>query len=181
MTFQYAVIPDTCRVTDPACTADIEARNFVDPVGSFASWVEDGYRPERYIDMDVSPLSVVADLSIMDEFVDIPHMDEIPLASLGLTQMVNIKPAKLILSAIKKAESKEGLIVRVYNPTGSNLQASISPGLIDFDQVKYVLLNENEAGSYASLAISPGEDGAFLFSVGPYKIVTIMLLKRDDS
>jgi hypothetical protein len=57
MTFQYAVIPDTCRVTDPACTADIEVRNIVDPVGSFASWVDDGYRPERYIDMEVSPLS----------------------------------------------------------------------------------------------------------------------------
>ena len=76
MTFQYAVIPDTCLVTEPSCAADLEARNFVDPIGSYSDWVVDGYRPERYIDMDVSPLSVVSALATRAVGVEKLQLDE---------------------------------------------------------------------------------------------------------
>lgn len=180
MTFQYAVIPDTCRVTDPSCMADLEARNFVDPIGSFASWVPDGYRPERYIDMDVSPLSVVSALSTgtKTEDEEQPQLDDEILESVGAMQMFDLKPAKLILSAVKKAESKEALVVRVYNPTNQSLQASLSPGLVKFSRVESVLLNENRMEEKKELPIRQGENEEFNFTVAAYKIVTLLLFKQ---
>jgi len=177
MTFQYAVIADTCRVTEPSCTADLEARNFVDPIGSYANWVLDGYRPERYIDMDVSPLSVVSSLSTEVSGRATPQLDE-SVHSIGSKQLFDLKPAKLILSAVKKAESKEALVVRLYNPTAETLQASLSPGLIRFSRVEHVLLNENKVGDEDKLAIASEGNEEFQFAVAPYKIVTLLLFKE---
>ena len=174
MTFQYAVIPDACRVTEPSCAADLEARNFVDPIGSFANWVEDGYRPERYIDMDVSPLSVVSALptSVHDE--ETPQLDE-TTQSVGPTQLFNLVPEKLILSAVKKAESKGALVVRAYNPTDEIVEATLSPGLIKFSRVECALLNENKMEEKEALEIMRGKNGEFQFAVAASKIVTLLL------
>lgn len=177
MTFQYAVIPDTCRVTEPSCTADLEARNFVDPIGSFSDWVVDGYRPERYIDMDVSPLSVVAALPTRTSGLHKPQMEE-AITSAGATKLFSLEPEKLILSAFKKAESKDALVLRAYNPTNHSIEASLSPGLIYFGNIVHVLLNENNLGEEEALHIQRGENEEFNFIVDAYKIVTLLLLKQ---
>lgn len=178
MTFQYAVIPDTCHVNEPSCCADLEARNFVDPVGSFASWVQDGYRPERYIDMDVSPLSVVSALSTISSDKKPIHVaddeEEETSPSTGSLQLFDLKPQKLILSAVKKAESKEALVVRVYNPTNQSLDASLSSGVVKITGVKHVLLNENKVSGVEEVSIQRGGDD-FHFTAGAYKIVTLLL------
>lgn len=179
MTFQYAVIPDTCRVTESTCTADMEARNFVDPVGSFASWVVNGYRPERYIDLDVSPLSVIAALSTGTAGSEIPQLEETNSETAGPPQLFDLKPAKLVLSAVKKAESKDALVLRAYNPTNETLKASLAPGLIRFVKVKHVLLNENDiVDDDEVLPISEGKSGEFHFVVDPYKIVSLLLFDQ---
>lgn len=181
MTFQYAVIPDVCQVTDPTCSADTEARNFVHPVGSFASWVGDAYRPERYIDMDASPLSVVSSLAGNGRTEKSASLeDKLTLAPLGSKQIFDLKPAKLILSTVKKAESKDALVVRLYNPTAFPLDASLAPGLIKFTSVKQVRLNENDLEAKEGdefLTIHKGEGGDFSFTVGPFKILTLLLTK----
>jgi hypothetical protein len=144
MTFQYTVVPDICRVTEPSCTADLEARNFMHPIGSFSDWVVDGYRRrELYLDIDVSLLSVVANLySSMHSVADERILDE-PGESAESTQIFYLKPEKLILSSVKKAESKDALVVRAYNPTKQSLDASLEPGVIKFARVEHVPLNEN--------------------------------------
>jgi len=43
--------------------------------------------------------------------------------------LIEIEPHELVVSAIKRSNSGEGLVVRVYNPLSRAVEASIRPGM----------------------------------------------------
>jgi alpha-mannosidase len=53
------------------------------------------------------------------------HEGQLP----SCTSLLQVEPAELVVSAIKRSNSGHGLIVRVYNPLKQALQATIRPGL----------------------------------------------------
>ncbi|MBA2285448.1 MAG: hypothetical protein H0W02_08205 [Ktedonobacteraceae bacterium] len=46
------------------------------------------------------------------------------------TALVEVEPRALVVSAIKRSNAGDGVIVRVYNPLGHAVEASIRPGLV---------------------------------------------------
>lgn len=56
--------------------------------------------------------------------VAVPHEGELPSTS----ALLSVEPRSLVVSAIKRANSDEGMLVRVYNPSGYAVEAAISPG-----------------------------------------------------
>jgi alpha-mannosidase len=60
----------------------------------------------------------------------------------------SVEPAGLVLSAVKMAEEGDGIIVRLYNPTGRTLSGSIKT-LWKVSQAELVSLSEDSQGSFA--------------------------------
>jgi mannosylglycerate hydrolase len=52
-----------------------------------------------------------------------------PGQQLSRTALVEVEPRELVVSAIKRGNAGEGLIVRVYNPLGHSVEASLRPGV----------------------------------------------------
>jgi len=63
----------------------------------------------------------------------------------------SVEPAGLVLSAVKVAEEGDGIIVRLYNPTGHTLSGSIRT-LWKVGQAELVSLSEGSQGSFAILS-----------------------------
>lgn len=80
-----------------------------------------------------------------------------------------IEPSELVLSAIKKAEDNDNLIVRVYNPTDRSVEGTLESA-VSVDKAELVNMNEEPIGE---LECSGG--GHVPLSVDPCKIVTVML------
>jgi mannosylglycerate hydrolase len=49
---------------------------------------------------------------------------------LATAQLVNAEPPELVVSAIKRSNDGQGLVVRVYNPLTRSLEATIKPGTL---------------------------------------------------
>ena len=80
--------------------------------------------------------------------------------------IVKLEPDALVLTALKRAESGEGLIVRFYNITGEKVDAKISLG-IPVKEVWLTNLKEEPQRFLGSSEVS--------LSVGPHEIVTLLL------
>jgi len=66
------------------------------------------------------------------------------------TALVSLQPAPLVLSACKKADGRDGVIVRFFNPAAEDLQARLRIG-IDFERVFVCDLAENRQRELASI------------------------------
>ncbi len=52
------------------------------------------------------------------------HEGDLP----SLSALLSVEPRSLVVSAIKRANNDEGMLVRVYNPSGHAIEATIRPG-----------------------------------------------------
>jgi mannosylglycerate hydrolase len=85
-----------------------------------------------------------------------------------------VEPAELMLSALKKAEQTEALIVRVYNPTANAVVARLRLDRC-VREVRRVNLAERELDSSA---IMPDHQGVATLEVGGYQICSLKLIIR---
>ncbi len=66
------------------------------------------------------------------------------------TSLITIEPDKLVLSALKRSNAGQGVVVRVYNPTDHNVHAKIYPGFA-FTQAHMASLLEEYLEEESSL------------------------------
>ena len=78
--------------------------------------------------------------------------------------MKSLSTRKLVLTAMKKAEDSDRIIIRLFNPTEETVTGEIKTV---FKNAKIVNLNEGDAKDFDLSAIS----------VAPHKIVTIEVEK----
>jgi alpha-mannosidase len=107
----------------------------------------------------------------------------------AIASFVTLLPRTLMISAIKRAEREEALIVRCYNPLPSAQQAELSVSM-PFREALLVNLNEEPlaeapggASSTRELTWDPAGDGArhVSFSMPPYSIRTILFGPLPDA
>ncbi|MEN8127947.1 MAG: glycoside hydrolase family 38 C-terminal domain-containing protein [Planctomycetota bacterium] len=96
----------------------------------------------------------------------VPHSEgSLPSSSSLLT----ILPAdKLMVSAMKQADDGSGIIVRLWNISDENLDATVKTSA-EIKSVEMLKLNETCLGELAL------ENGTVKFDCGPHKIVTLLL------
>ncbi|MCE5340890.1 MAG: glycosyl hydrolase-related protein [Planctomycetaceae bacterium] len=91
------------------------------------------------------------------------------------TSLLCVHPEGLIVSAVKKAEDRNSLIVRVYNPTSQQLTGEIKTWIVP--QHAYITnLNEERMGT---LVIN--SSGGVIINAGVNKIVTVELEFSSES
>ena len=90
----------------------------------------------------------------------------------GKESMVALDAADLEVACLKKAEKNEGLIVRVWNPTGAAQEGKLTLGL-PFKSVITTNLNEDPQPDAAVKLRAAGRRAA-RFTVGAKKIVTLL-------
>src|SRR5271157_129829 len=103
------------------------------------------------------------------------HFYEPPLAaakikSLDFTTegMISVVPDDLVLSALIKAETSNGIILRLFNPSGEDVQGTIS---LSFDPASVSIVNLNEEFIEAVMY----SDRQFEFSIKPNQIMTFLV------
>lgn len=88
----------------------------------------------------------------------------------AIASFLNLAPANLILTAMKKAEDDDGIVVRFYEAEGSEAHATLNL----FSPIKQAwktnLIEDEEQ------ALTPREDGSIEFAVKPWEIVTLKLM-----
>jgi mannosylglycerate hydrolase len=103
------------------------------------------------------------------------HFYEPPLAAPTIKHldylsegMIGVTPDDLVLSALKKAETSNGIILRLFNPTATEVQGTIT---LSFEPSAVSIVNLNEEFIES---IMYGE-GRFEFSVKPSQIMTFLV------
>ena len=76
------------------------------------------------------------------------------------------------MSCFKKAEREEGLLIRIWNPTGEPVEAGIRPGF-EYDEAVYVDFNENPLDGKTIKLKKAGRTG-ISFTAGPHKILSFL-------
>jgi alpha-mannosidase len=88
---------------------------------------------------------------------------------LPTASFLNLEPSNLILTAMKKAEDDDGVVVRFYEAEGSQVQANLR----FFQPIKQAwktnLIEDEEQ------ALTPSGDGSLQLLVKPWEIVTLKL------
>lgn len=85
----------------------------------------------------------------------------------GTESFLTLEPANLILSAMKKSENDNRVVVRFYEAEGNQSTACIRLQVPVRQAWKASLIEEDEA------AIHPSEDGSLRMAVAPWEIVTL--------
>ncbi len=101
-----------------------------------------------------------------------PHEGHLPQT----LSFLELQPAELMLSGIKRSEDRDSLVLRVYNPTLRDVAGS----LVLFtppQSVRYLNLNEEPAGGAGPQL----DEGRLAFEVKAKKIVTMELSFPDRS
>lgn len=83
---------------------------------------------------------------------------------------LSLSGANLVLSAVKKAEERDSLIVRFYNPSPETVIAELTPGF-DVKEAFTLKLSE-ERGDVLDVI-----DGKITMEVGAHKIITIEMVR----
>ena len=92
-----------------------------------------------------------------------PHKGHLPKAM----SFMEVDNPQLMLSALKRAENGDELVMRLYNPTKRDMQAKVS----FYKEVKKArILNLNEEPTEAKVAINKSET---VFEVKAKKIITL--------
>lgn len=84
---------------------------------------------------------------------------------------ITVAPESLVVSAVKRAEEGNGVVVRVYNPTRRSLHATMSFSF-EISMASVVNLNEDFVESIMH------EKTSFEMDVDPCRIVTVMVTPR---
>nr|MDO8111131.1 glycoside hydrolase family 38 C-terminal domain-containing protein [Candidatus Sigynarchaeota archaeon] len=103
------------------------------------------------------------------------HFYEPPLATDSIKPlpfseecMLEIEPADLVVSALKKAETSSGIVLRLFNPTSSVVQGKVK---LSFEPSSVSIVNLNEEFIEAVMY----SDGGFEFSIKPSQIMTFLV------
>lgn len=83
---------------------------------------------------------------------------------------IRVEPANIVLSAMKKADRDDSLILRVYNSTGDTVTAKISLGF-GFKSASLANLNEDADG----VELTPDTDGSLSFEMPAFRAQTLRL------
>jgi alpha-mannosidase len=81
---------------------------------------------------------------------------------------MELKPDNLVLSALKKAEDRDGVILRIFETKGESVRGRVRMSW-QIDKASIVDMLEREEGD---LKVSGSE---FEIDVGPFQIVTLKL------
>lgn len=87
-----------------------------------------------------------------------------PLPPCG--SVIDLGNARLVLSAVKRCETRESLIVRFYNPGGTRESARLSA----FRPIRRVWLTDLKESRETELNVTKG---AVKLDCGPYRILTV--------
>jgi len=96
-----------------------------------------------------------------------------PDAPLGEMSFLEVKPSRLIVTALKVSEEGQDPIIRLYNPYGEKIQGE---ALVHFDAKVAEEVDLMESGDYIKRELSVA-GGTVKFEVGPFEIKTIRLSK----
>jgi alpha-mannosidase len=98
-----------------------------------------------------------------------PHAGELPKEM----SFLNLEPEAVVLSAVKRAERSDALIVRAFNPTDQALAARLTL----FRPIRAARLTNLNEEPQDDLAPEAGASGgrAVTFEVGPKKVVTLVI------
>ena len=105
-----------------------------------------------------------------------PHTGELPAAH----SFVSVKPENLVLTAMKKSEDGDSLILRFYEWSGQQTQARIAVPAGATSAAETNLMEQQAGGTNAKL---PMAGNTFELPVGPYSINTVRVDygKRGDA
>ena len=105
-----------------------------------------------------------------------PHTGELPTAH----SFVSVKPENLVLTAMKKSEDGDSLILRFYEWAGRQTQARIAVPDGATSAAETNLMEQEAGGTNARLPLS---GNTFELSAGPYSINTVRVDygKRGDA
>ena len=103
-----------------------------------------------------------------------PVFVKIPFRKAGLLEgensSISVKPAGLVVTAVKPAEfSESGMIVRLYNPTGNPIGGTLSSGF-PYEGAQEVNFREEVIGPLTK------EGNEIILDVAPYEIKTVQIL-----
>ncbi|UCH36284.1 MAG: hypothetical protein JSV65_07995, partial [Armatimonadota bacterium] len=98
-----------------------------------------------------------------------PHAGELPKEM----SLLRLEPAALVLSAVKRGERSDALVVRAFNPTDHALLGRITL-FRPIRAARLTNLNE-EPDSELTPEAGPAGGGAVTFDVGPKKVATVAL------
>ncbi len=87
---------------------------------------------------------------------------------------ITVEPGSLVVSAVKKAEREDAVVVRVYNPTGQRVQGTLR---VSFGLARASLVNLNEEFVESLLDV----DGTIDFSIKGSQILTFSLVPRRSA
>jgi alpha-mannosidase len=80
------------------------------------------------------------------------------------------KPDNIMVSAVKRAESGEGIVVRLWNTSASQQNITINT-LLPVKAIKYLRLDETYMFDI------PFENGCFAMEIKPHKIETLLFVQ----
>jgi alpha-mannosidase len=83
---------------------------------------------------------------------------------------IEVGPDNLVVSALKKSDRDDSLILRVYNTTGEEVTASVRPGF-SIGRAEFANMNEEPTGEQ----ITPSEDGSLSFSMPGFRVQTLRM------
>ena len=133
--------------------------------------------PLQALRADMGEGMVVSELQLVQENMELIRRHELPWDRSGILpdrkSLVAIEPSAFILSALKRSEGGEGLIVRGYNITDEPLEVTLRFGF-PVQTAYRVRLNEERL---EELELSPG--GEVLLSVGKHEVVTVEVIPRQ--
>ena len=83
---------------------------------------------------------------------------------------LSVQPEGLVLSAVKKAEDRDSIIIRLYNPTNRQITGEIKTWVRP-KQAYLTNLNEERQGD-----LTVSSSGSVVINAGTSKIVTVELV-----
>jgi hypothetical protein len=96
-----------------------------------------------------------------------------PLLTHGAS-LLTLDPSTLVLSALKRAEDRNGIVVRVLNPTDTTIEAHLNPSFA-VGGVHTLRLDETPTDEPAAIAA-----GVVHFQVPPHALRSVLLEPRAD-
>ncbi|MHA1791050.1 MAG: alpha-mannosidase [Promethearchaeota archaeon] len=109
----------------------------------------------------------------LDYFHDIDgNKDAKPFVHDPEQAMISLSPDTLVISAVKKGEKDNSIILRVFNPSGKDIQAKVSLSF-GFQSVSRVNLNEELIESILDV-----DDGGFKAKFDPFEIITFSIIPK---
>jgi len=97
-----------------------------------------------------------------------------PAEAMEPNSLIDIRPATLVLSSIKKAESRDSIIVRLFNPYGTAIEGQVYvSSLLRATHAYECRIDEKRISALSLGPVASGQGQLVHISVAAKKIVTL--------